>query len=330
MWECDGYRKLEVRNPWDTSRTLHSYLLVDRDAPPKELPSGTILRTPLQKCAVFSTVHCALINELGAVESIAGVCDMDYITLPAVKARCANGQIADLGNSMGVDKELLMDITPDALLASPLESNGGFGEIEPLGIPIVECVDHMENDALGRSEWMRLFGMLFGKEAEADSIFHEVERTFKQVRTEVERECASHRPTLLYGFKYGSAWHIAGGESYMGRLFKTAGADYLFAGTQHTGALPFAFETVFDKGFNADIWVFLYNKNEDLTYRSLTDYADFKSYKTRRIYACNTAKTPYYDEIPFHPERLLLDLAHLLYPKEEDDYKLLYFKNLKE
>ena len=44
-----------------------------------------------------------------------------------------------------------------------------------LDIPIIECADYMETSALGRAEWMRFYGLLFGVAPQADSLFAEVD-----------------------------------------------------------------------------------------------------------------------------------------------------------
>lgn len=48
-------------------------------------------------------------------------------------------------------------------LCSPFENSGGYGRVEKLNIPIIECADYMETSALGRAEWMRFYGLLFGE-----------------------------------------------------------------------------------------------------------------------------------------------------------------------
>ena len=44
------YTIATLRNPWDTLKTLHTYILVPASQPlPAHLPEGTIVRTPLRK-----------------------------------------------------------------------------------------------------------------------------------------------------------------------------------------------------------------------------------------------------------------------------------------
>ena len=163
------YTVATLRNPWDTLRTLHTYILVPAAEPlPAHLPQGTVVRTPLSKAVVYSSVHCGLVNNLGAFNSIGGICDLKYIKLPVVQEGVKRGTIADCGDGMNPDMEKIIDLHPDAILLSPFENSGGYGRIEKLNIPIIECADYMETSALGRAEWMRFYGLLFGAAPKAD------------------------------------------------------------------------------------------------------------------------------------------------------------------
>ena len=296
VWECDGFKKMEIRNPWDTTCLLQTYLLVDKTKEiPANCPDGVVVRVPLEKSAVFTTVHCSLIEELGAVNSISGICELEYITNPNIISLTQSGEIVDFGSSMSPDIEKIITVSPDAILLSPFNNSGGHGGLDKLGIPIVECADYMESDPLGRAEWIKLYGMLFGKESEADSIFSKVTETYTQIEKEAQQETGSH-PSLLYGLDNGGSWFIPGGKSYMAKMFASAGANYIFGETTHSGAEPFAFETVYDKGCNADIWLILGTEVADKTYKDLQRFSNFKSYKEKRVYACNTTKTSFFDD----------------------------------
>ena len=332
VWECDGFKKMEIRNPWDTTCLLQTYLLVDKTKEiPANCPGGVVVRVPLEKSAVFTTVHCSLIEELGAVNSISGICELEYITNPNIISLTQSGKIVDFGSSMSPDIEKIITVSPDAILLSPFNNSGGHGGLDKLGIPIVECADYMESDPLGRAEWIKLYGMLFGKESEADSIFSKVTETYTKIEKEAQQETGSH-PSLLYGLDNGGSWFIPGGKSYMAKMFASAGANYIFGETTHSGAEPFAFETVYDKGCNADIWLILGTEVADKTYKDLQRFSNFKSYKEKRVYACNTTKTSFFDEIPFHPERLLKDLYVIFHSEKYDDVNesLHYYRKLAE
>lgn len=328
------YTVVTIRNPWDTLKVLHTYLLADREKPlPEHLPEGTIVRTPLQKSVIYSSVHCSLWSELDELKGIGGVCGLEYIKLPQIQEGCRNGSIVNVGNSMNPDIERIIDLRPDAILLSPFENSGGYGRVGKLNIPIVECADYMETSALGRAEWMRLYGLLLGKEAQADSLFAGIEKEYLTLTQQVKSQNLK-RPTVISEMKNSSAWYIPGGNSTMGRLYQDAGADYVFAYLSNSGSVPLAFETVFDRGGNADIWLIKYNQPQDKTYseleRDYAPYARFKAFQDRKVYGCNTNHVPFYEESPFHPELLLKDLIKIFHPELLPDYDLKYFSNLAE
>lgn len=328
---CDGYWSVRVRNPWDTEKILHTYILVEQGRElPDNLPSGTLVRTPLRKSLIYSSVHCSLLVELDALDCIGGVCDLQYIYHPAVRTRCAEGRIVDAGNAMSPDLEKVIDLHPDAVLLSPFENSGGYGRIEKLGIPIIECADYMETSPLGRAEWMRFFGLLFGRKQQADSLFAEVEKRYASLKSLVDT--VSVRPTVLSELRNGSAWYTPGGHSTIGRLYADAGAAYVWADDTRSGSVPLSFETVFDRGRNADFWLFKYNETVDKTLTSLraeyAPYAGFRAFQTGRVFACNTGKVPFYEETPFRPDWLLKDLILVFHPECLPGETARYFKQL--
>ena len=120
----------------------------------------------------------------------------------------------------------------------------------------------------------------------------------------------------------------------IGRLFQDACGRYAFADDTHSGSVPLAFETVFDKAGDADVWLVKYNRDRDMSYADLEadyiGYTGFKAFKTRNVYGCNTAKVPFYEETPFRPDYLLSDLIQILHPEIGDLGGLRYFCRLKE
>ena len=218
----EDYTIARLRNPWDTTRILHTYVLVDKEKPlPADLPEGTLVRTPLSKAVVYSSVHCGLLNQIGALKSIGGVCDLKYIKLQEVQDGCRTGSIADVGNGMNPDIEKIIDLHPDAIMLSPFENSGGYGRVEKLNIPIIECADYMETSALGRAEWMRFYGLLFGEAQKADSLFAEVEKNYNELKALVAP--LSYAPSVISELKNGSAWYVPGGKSTSARIYADAG-----------------------------------------------------------------------------------------------------------
>lgn len=331
--QADSFTRVDIKDAWNKGRTLTTYILIPKSAPmPSRLPEGTVLRTPVGRAAVFSTVHASLMIDLGASSSIAGLCDTAYAVRPELKAMLRQGKIADLGSSMKADAERTAAIRPEVILVSAF-NNADYGPVGRMDVPIIECADYMEETPLGRAEWMRFFGLLFGKSETADSLFSEVEARYDSLRAAASK--AQPKPKLLAEARQpGGTWYVPGADSYLGRLYADAGADYVFSSYKGAGSVPVPLEAAYAQGHNADVWLLKYASPERLTYAAMVAdfpaYKNFAPWKNRRIYACNTLATPYYETIPFHPDLLLRDVVGLLHPGVVKDYKPQFFFPLSE
>lgn len=338
MTEGEGYILAQISNPWDSAKVLHSYVLVPKDKElPHDLPQGDVVRTPLSKSAVYTSVHCSLIDQLGAYNSIAGICDAEYIYLDKIQADVKSGKIKDFGNSMSPNIEKIIEASPDAILLSPFENSGSYGKLGKLGIPIIECADYMETSALGRAEWMRFFGILFGRGAEADSLFTDIEQSYNSLKDMVAKHYdgkENRRPTVVTDAKFGSTWYVAGANSTMGRLLSDAGADYIFSDVPSNGSVPYSPEVVFDRGQSADVWLIKYNQATDKTLTELandwSNNSKMSAFRNHRVYGCNLSKVPFYEETPFHPDLLLKEYIRIFTPELLPEYTLKYYKLLQD
>lgn len=327
-----GYTEVEVRDPWDTTKLLQRYVLVPAgDGLPQGLPQGLVVRTPLKRVVAATAVHCGWLEMLGVQERVAGVCESRYIDLPFVREGVNAGRITDIGEATAPDVERLIELSPDGMITSPL-SSAPYGRVEKTGIPQIKCMDYMEQTPLGRAEWVRFLALFFDREALADSLFAETEKAYREVKALVRE--VKERPTVLTEMKYGGIWYVSGGKSYIGCLLRDAGADYCWADDEHAGSFPLSFESVFEKGGEADFWLMKYNRAEDLGYGGLqkeyAPYANFAAWKNRRIFTCNTGRVPYYEEVPIRPDYLLKDLVKIFHPQVLPDYRLRYYGKMKE
>lgn len=324
------YTAVDVRDPWDTTKLLQRYLLVERPKPlPSGRPKGTVIRVPVRKTVVYTSVHASILEQLGEAGSIVGVCEPRYMESPVIQAGLKAGRIADLGEATAPNVERMLEIGAEAIIASPFQ-NSSFGPVEKLGIPIIQGADYMESLPLGRTEWVKFYGLLFGKKTMADSVFRETEQAYLEVKALAAD--VKTRPTVVSEKKYGSSWYMPGGNSYIAHLFEDAGADYLFRDLPGAASQPLSFETVFEKAIHADYWLVKYNQVMDMTYQELRQeyapYENFDAYQERRVYGCNTGRVPYYEEFPLHPDYLLKDLVWIFHSELLPGYTPRYYHPL--
>ena len=346
------YAEVNVANPWKAGTLLHRYILIPKGKEGDETVARLALqrtsgmgcttdtvRTPVERSAVFIAPHCQLMYELGCQQAIRGVCDLDYINIPDVKKRAAlsrntaagktsaGNSIVDCGSSMAPDIERIIALTPEAILLSPFENSGGYGKLDKLHVPIIEAADYMESSPLGRAEWMKFYGMLFGNEEgksngisgscepKADSLFAKIEKEYLKLKAE-----AAGYPkglSILTERKTGNVWYVPGGQSTIGILLKDANARYIFEDDEHSGSLAMSPEQILAKGKQVDIWAFKYFGGAPLSQAQLLqEYDGYKAlaaFSRGNIYQVDTSTVPYFELTSFHPELLLREfiiLAH--------------------
>ena len=314
MQRTPDYTLVTVGDPWKGG-VLHRYVLVPRDADlPGDLPKGTIVRTPVQNALVYSSVHTSLLDELGAMDAVRGVVDKQYFTDSVITAGVAAGTIADCGNSMNPTVEKVFEMQPDAIMLSPYQ-DASYGQITGLGIPIIECADYLEYDPLGRAEWVKFYGELVGKRAEADSLYNAVVTAYNDMKQKAA--AADHRPTVVTEMVISGVWNVPGGESYMARILADAGGSYYWADDKNTGSLALDFNQVLAVAQNADYWFIKWTNINSL--KDLQGAYDLNkemaAFKNKRVYVCDTDKTRFFDRIPFHPEVLLREFAAIMHPE---------------
>ncbi len=328
-----NYTSVEIRNPWDTTRLMRRYLLVDRslDKLPQNMGRGEVIRTPIKRAVVYTSVHASIIEMLHAEEAIAGVCEVQYIDSKPLQQRIADGNIADLGESTSPNIEKILDSGAEIIISSPFKDTG-YGAAEKLGIPIVEGADYMESHPLGRVEWIKFYGMLFGTEKIACEIFDATSSEYLQLKALTRN--VEHRPTIFADTKYGGAWFVAGGDSYSAQLFADAGGDYIFSSLKGSGSVQLSFEEVLERAIDADFWLIKYFRQTDMNYSALKQeyepYQNFGAFKRKAIYGCNTSHIKYYELTPMHPQHLLRDLIHILHPSLLPEHKATFYTPLQE
>jgi iron complex transport system substrate-binding protein len=327
----DGYTVATLKNPWKEGMTLHQYVLVPKDQESVPMIHGaTVIRTPLSRSMIFSTVHCAMLIDFGKQDCIAGVADLKYIKIPWIQQQVKQGKISDVGDGLSPVIEKIIDQRPDALFLSPFENSGGYGKLEDIDIPIVECAEYMESTPLGRAEWLRFYGLLFGCEKAANRLFAEVEKNYTNLKDRAQE--AGQGRSVVVDSQVGSVWYVPGGRSTIGQMIADAGGRYPWADDEHSGSLSLPFETVLEEAFDTEVWMFRYDSDKPMSReRFLSEkdgYDQFRAFQSGELYGCNVRTSRFYEESPFRPDRLLNDFIQILHPEMKGLGPLRYYKKI--
>ena len=215
MTDAPDHTWVEILNPWDTTQVLRQYLLVNQamssvavKALQAQHPASVLLHTPLQRTLPQSTVHASLALRLEAQQSLVGLCDTAYIVAPELKEL----HLPDFGRGDQPNVERIIAAKTQACLFAPFE-NARYESLERAQIPIVDCADYLETSPLGRAEWMRFYGRLWGKSQLADSLFACEVRNYERLKQMVHS-------TLLQTTSSGLAHPTPSGASQRENLPK--------------------------------------------------------------------------------------------------------------
>ena len=263
-------------------------------------------------------------------ERIAGVADLKYIKIPYIHEQVAKGRISDCGDGMSPVIEKIIDQRPDAIFLSPFENSGGYGKVEEIDIPLIECAEYMEPTPLARAEWMRFYGMLLGCEERADSLFAVVDSSYNALK-QVAQTSKVQRSVVLDKVT-GSVWYVPGGRSTIGQMLADAQSQYPWATDEHSGSVSLPFETVLERAGECDVWMFRFSSNHLMTYQELLaehhGYDQFKAFRNREAYGCNVELSLFYEEAPFRPDWLLNDFIKILHPEIPNLPPLRYYEKI--
>jgi iron complex transport system substrate-binding protein len=329
----DNYSLVEVSSPWPNSKKKFLYILKKKNAViPVEYKNVPQIQVPIKNIVLTSTTHIPSLEMLGEESKLIGFPNLNYISSEKVRNLIDAGKIKELGSNQTLNTEVLIDLQPDIIMGYGLDnSNPTLDNLEKNGLKVILNGDWNEQSPLGKVEWIKLFGLLFGKEKQANEIFKSIEKTYNETLKLVEK--TKTKPTVFSGSLYEDKWYLPQGESWGAKFITNANGNYLWAKTKGTGSLSLSFEKVYSIAKNADIWFMdQYTSLEEIK-NANPHYSQFKAYKTKNIYSFSKKKGKtggviYYELAPNRPDLVLKDLVKIFHPELLPNYQLYFFEKL--
>ncbi|MBP3257258.1 MAG: ABC transporter substrate-binding protein [Bacteroidales bacterium] len=211
-------------------------------------PSGgaDTLRGPFRRLVCMSSSYVGFLEAIGADSTVAAVSGLDFIGNARVRERAV-----DVGYDAALDYEGILRVKPDLFLTYSVSSAEPpyLGKLRELGVRCVVLSEHLESHPLARAEYVKLFGALTGRIAEADSVFSAVRERYLLLR----RSSAPYK--VLINIPYSGEWYIPGGDNYMTRLIRDAGGELLGARPGRQESSIIGLETAFSYAREADFWL---------------------------------------------------------------------------
>lgn len=280
-----GYRMLTVGDP------AEKYLVVPEEmSVPQELDETvTVLQMPMDNVYIASTGMVSLMNAIGALDHVKLVAtDAEGWYIDEVKAAVEDGRIGFSGNYKEPDYEMMVDHEirlhiDNAMVDSVPEVNEKFTE---LGIPNLVEISSKENHPLARVEWVKLLGVLFGREEQAQAYFDNQKELMAPATA---AESSGITVAMGYITSSGKCYARNGGD-YLVQMIRLAGGEYICADMEpeESGNTSMTFEEWYAAFRDAD-YLFYWNLgNKFYSIQEMTEYeplfADFKAVKEGHVW----------------------------------------------
>jgi iron complex transport system substrate-binding protein len=334
----DGISILTIINPWQGAINVSQvYYLVKRGVKiPPGYDTAHLIRTPVRRIIAMSTTYLSMISALGETDKIAGISGTNLLYDENLREAVNKGKITDVGYDENLNGELIIRLDPDLVMVYGIggESSGYTGKLKDLGIKVMFNADYLENDPLGKAEWIKVFGALFSKEKEADELFSSIAAGYNSIKKAVS-ERTSARPTVLLGLPWKDTWYVSPGNSFISRLISDAGGDYIWKGTSSETSLPYGIENVWLKAMNARYWLNIstvHNPGEILTVDSRL--GELPAFRNGNLYnnnnrVANNGGNDYWESGSMNPQIILKDISSILHPELFPDYTCYYFRKIR-
>jgi iron complex transport system substrate-binding protein len=319
----DAYTRLDIIDPWQGSGGVRQvyYLVKEGSIKPDNMPEASVLITvPVKSIICMSATHVAMIASLGMEKTIRGVSGIKLIYNPKVRYLASIGAIEEVGYEESLNREAVLQMNPGLLMAYGIggESAGYLAKLSELGIRVLLNAEYLELDPLGKAEWIKVFGALYGLEERADSLFNAAVSEYNAVK-QIVAEKITTRPKVLLGLPWKDSWYISPGNSYISKLIADAGGEYLWHNSNSDVSMPLNLENVYVRAITADFWINP-GSAQSLNDIALADHrlASLPVYKKGNVFnninlMTGTGANDYWERGCTNPGLILKDLAAILH-----------------
>ena len=262
-------------------------------APEKPPADTVVLQRPLNHLYLASSSAADLFLQLGALGDVrfTGTAAANW-RIPEVREAVEAGDILYAGKYSAPDFELLLSegcalaVENTMLYHSPDIKE----QLERVGIPVLVERSSYEPHPLGRVEWVKVYGLLTGREAEAEAFFAREEQRL----ADVEDLAPTGKTVAFFHISTGGAAVVRRPGDYVSKMIALAGGDYVFrdlskSDSDARSTLNMQMESFYEEAKDAD--VLIYNSTIDGELTSLSDLlekspllADFRAVRTGDVW----------------------------------------------
>lgn len=323
-----GYEKIVIGD-------ADTYLVVPEQAEiPQNVPETvTVICRPLSNIYLSATSAMDLFRSLDAIDQVtlSGTQESGWY-IEEAKQAMESGAMTYAGKYSAPDYELILSKFCDLAIESTMITHSPEvkEQLQKLGIPVLVERSSYEKSPLGRMEWIKLYGVLLGKEEEAEACFEEKAKEVEQV---VAEQASGKTATFFYISSNGYA-NVRKPGDYISEMIRMAGGIPLPQNIEDNGnalsTMNMQMEAFYAEAKDADYLI--YNSTIDGELESLSELlakssllSGFKAVKEGHVWC--TGKNMFQESMGLGD--MILDMHRLFTEEEPDPAKMTYLHPLK-
>ena len=321
----DGYKVIDVPQS-------AQYLLIPEgmDAPEGLSDRIVQIRQPLDSIYLAASSAMALFDALDAVDkiSMSGTSEGTW-EIDAPLEALESGDMVYGGKYSEPDYETMIALDCDLAIESTmiLHSPEVQEMIEDLDIPVFIDRSAYETGPLGRTEWVKLYGALMGKDEEAGAFFDEQERMLD----ELEDFPNTGKTIAYFSVNTDGSIVVRTDNDYIPSMLELAGGQYLFRGLDTKGStastMGISMEQFYSTAMDADYLI--YNATIEAPLSGIADltvkdelFADFRAVQDGNVWQVDKKAYQSTDKLA----NLILDFHHML--TDDSGYDFMFLTKL--
>jgi len=260
----------------------------------------TYIHMPCQNIYLAASSVMDFFSRLDMLDNISACSTTaDDYTIEEAKQRIQNGDICYVGKynmpdyELVIEKECTLAIESTMIYHSPKTKE----QLENLGVPVLIERSSYEKTPLGRLEWIKLYGLLCGKQEQAETFFNQQKDIYEEIALKQGADETNRKSVAFFYVSSSGYINVRRPGDYISQLIDTAGGEYCLmslAGEDESAlsTLNIQWEDFYLYAQNADILI--YNGTIDGGINSISDlldkksmFSDFKAVKEGNVYCTN-------------------------------------------
>ena len=311
------------------------FLLVPegKEAPEDLDEDISVIQKPVQNIYLVATSAMDLFCALDGLDSISlSGTNADGWYIDEAKKAMEDGSLTFAGKYSAPDYELILSKNCNLAIESTMiyHQPEVQEKLEQFGIPVLVEHSSYESHPLGRTEWIKLYGVLLGKEDQAAKLFQEQVDKLKSVE---DSENTGKTVAFFYINSMGAA-NVRKSNDYVSKMIELAGGEYIFHDPAEDdnalSTMNMQMEEFYAKAKDADY--IIYNSTIDGELNSIDELlskssllADFKAVKDGNVWC--TGQNLFQETMGL--ATMIEDIHTMLTSDDPDLDSLTYMKKLK-